>query len=428
MAEGAADVVRHRWLAIRTSCLGALVGIVPGLGGDVATWVCYGHAVQSSKHPERFGHGAVEGLIAPDAANNSKEGGSLLPTLLFGIPGSTSMTLLLGALVAVGIQPGASLVFGRGDLLWTLIWTLVVANVIGALMLAVLGRWVGLVGFVPTGQLVPFALVFIIISALFGSGDVRVLIVLAVLSALGIAFKQAGWPRAPFAIGIVLGAVTERALHQAWGLWGAAFLLRPGAVVLLVLMAASVAFHVFRSSRFRTPPGPPGRTAMPAADLAARDAPGVDGRRDHEALSGPRVDAWLSGLLFLLFSTMTLAAFTYPNPAGTFPVIVGIAGSLLTSVLLVRHVAAARVAVPETQRASPRPHVLMFCWILAAIGLVALAGILVGAAVFTTLFLRVRERRPLTAAVPAALSLPIVLYLVLDRGFQLPLYPGVIWP
>ncbi len=79
---------RHWWLAFRTSIIGAMIGMVPGLGGSAAAWMCYGHAVQTSKTPERFGKGAVEGVIAPETASNAKEGGSLLPTLFFGIPGS----------------------------------------------------------------------------------------------------------------------------------------------------------------------------------------------------------------------------------------------------------------------------------------------------------------------------------------------------
>jgi TctA family transporter len=251
LAVGARDVIRHRWLTLRASCLGAFIGIVPGLGGDVASWVCYGHAVQTSKHPERFGQGAVEGVIAPDAANNSKEGGALLPTLFFGIPGSSSMTLFLGALVVLGVQPGAQLLFSQGGLVWTLMWALALANIVGALMLAALGRWLTFVTFGPGNQLVPFAIIFIVIGALFGTGDVRVLGVLFVLGALGLLLKHAGWPRAPFAIGLVLGAVTERALHQAWALQGARFLLRPGAIILIALIAASVVFHFARQRRPR---------------------------------------------------------------------------------------------------------------------------------------------------------------------------------
>ncbi|MCC7010273.1 MAG: tripartite tricarboxylate transporter permease [Acidobacteria bacterium] len=243
MLTGAMDVIRHRWLALRTSVLGALIGVVPGLGGEVAAWVCYGHAVQTARDPARFGQGAVEGVIAPDAANNSKEGGALLPTLFLGIPGSSGMSILLGALVALGVQPGPQVVLGHVNLAWTLVWTLVIANVLGAVMLAAVARWLTTVTRVPGGRLAPFVLVFTLLGCLVGTAGASSLFVLAVLSMLGVWLARAGWPRAPFAIGIVLGNVAERALHQSLSLWGARFLFRPGAIILLVLVLGSVAYH-----------------------------------------------------------------------------------------------------------------------------------------------------------------------------------------
>ena len=107
-ADGIADVVRHCWLTLRASVIGVAVGIVPGLGGEGRAGCAT--VTRSSRRltPERFGQGAVEGVIAPEAANNSKEGGALLPTLFFGIPGSSGMVLMLGAFVMLGIQPGPS--------------------------------------------------------------------------------------------------------------------------------------------------------------------------------------------------------------------------------------------------------------------------------------------------------------------------------
>jgi TctA family transporter len=246
MRHGLADVVRHRWLTFRASCLGALIGLVPGLGGEVASWVCYGHAAQTSRQPERFGQGAVEGVIAPDAANNSKEGGALLPTLFFGVPGSSGMALLLAAFVTLGLEPGPQLALGHADLIWTLIWALVLANVAGSIMLAACGRWLGLVAFTAGSRLVPFVLVLVIAGCLLASVHVQSLIVMIVLGALGTAMKRHGWPRPPFAIGLVLGSITERSFHQAWAIWGGAFLLKPGAIILFLLIAASVTFYVFR--------------------------------------------------------------------------------------------------------------------------------------------------------------------------------------
>jgi TctA family transporter len=153
--DGVLDVFRHWWLALRTAVIGAIIGVIPGLGGDAASWICYGHAVQSSKTPERFGKGAVEGVIAPETANNSKEGGSLLPTLFFGVPGSSGMAILLGAFIILGIQPGPMLIQTNLDLVWTLIWALVIANVLAVVMFLGIARWLGLLAFVRGGLLIP---------------------------------------------------------------------------------------------------------------------------------------------------------------------------------------------------------------------------------------------------------------------------------
>ena len=105
VAEGVKDVFRHFWLFMRASAIGAVIGILPGIGADAATFLAYGHARQTSRHMERFGHGTVEGVIAPEAANNAKEGGALLPTLTLGIPGSGAMAILMGAFWLVGLAP-----------------------------------------------------------------------------------------------------------------------------------------------------------------------------------------------------------------------------------------------------------------------------------------------------------------------------------
>src|SRR5690606_9955315 len=81
LLSGVAEVPRHWFLVMRSSIIGAVIGMIPGLGGSAAAWICYGHALQTSRTPELFGKGAIEGVIAPEAASNSKEGGSLLPTL-----------------------------------------------------------------------------------------------------------------------------------------------------------------------------------------------------------------------------------------------------------------------------------------------------------------------------------------------------------
>ena len=247
--DGVLDVFRHWWLALRTAVIGAVIGIIPGLGGDAASWICYGHAVQSSKTPERFGKGAVEGVIAPETANNSKEGGSLLPTLFFGVPGSSGMAIMLGALVILGIQPGPMLIQTNLGLVWTLIWALVIANILAVFMFLGVAKWLGLLAFVRGGLLIPFVLVLAMLGSYLSRGHWENLVVIVVLGFLGYGLKRFGWPRPPFVIGLVLGPIAEKSLHQALALWGPAFLLRPISIVLVAIIVGTLAFTFVRGRK-----------------------------------------------------------------------------------------------------------------------------------------------------------------------------------
>ena len=130
--QGIKDVVKNKWLAVRCSGIGTIVGAIPGMGGSVVDWIAYGHVVQSSKDKSKFGKGDIRGVIAPESANNAKEGGALMPTLLFGIPGSGSMAVFLGGMVLIGIEAGPSMITKEINLTYTIIWSLAIANLLGA--------------------------------------------------------------------------------------------------------------------------------------------------------------------------------------------------------------------------------------------------------------------------------------------------------
>jgi TctA family transporter len=251
LLHGVLEVPRHWWLALRTSIIGAVIGMIPGLGGSAAAWMCYGHAVQSSKHPERFGHGAVEGVIAPETASNAKEGGSLLPTLFFGIPGSSGMAVMMGAFLILGLQPGPAMITQHLDVVWTLIWALVVGNIIAVGFLLFITRWIAVLTFVNGAMLVPFIFVLVVLGTYVSEGRWENLPILVGLSALGYGLLRADWPRAPFVIGLVLGKVAEESLHKALQLWGLEFFLRPLSLVLIALITATVAFAVYQNLRPR---------------------------------------------------------------------------------------------------------------------------------------------------------------------------------
>ena len=247
--QGVMEVPRHWFLALRTSIIGAMIGMVPGLGGSAAAWLCYGHAVQTSKNPERFGHGAVEGVIAPETASNAKEGGSLLPTLFFGIPGSSGMAVMMGAFLILGIQPGPAMITKNLDLVWTLIWALVVGNLIAVSFLLFITRWVAVLTFINATMLVPFIVVLVVIGAYVNEGQWENLLILLAMSMVGYAMLRANWPRAPFVIGLVLGRIAEESLHKAMDLWGLAFFTRPISLVLIGMIVATIIFAILRSRK-----------------------------------------------------------------------------------------------------------------------------------------------------------------------------------
>ena len=249
LVQGIMEVPRHWWLVLRTSTIGAIIGMIPGLGGSAAAWLCYGHAVQTSRHPERFGKGAVEGVIAPETASNAKEGGALLPTLFFGIPGSSGMAVLMGAFLILGIQPGPAMLTTHLDVVWTLMWALIVGNLIAITFLFFIIRWVALLAFVNGAMLVPFIILLAVIGSYVNEGQWENLVILVVLSVVCYGLLRYDWPRAPFVIGLVLGGISEESLHKALGLWGWGFFTRPLSLVLIAMILATIAFAIYRGRR-----------------------------------------------------------------------------------------------------------------------------------------------------------------------------------
>lgn len=238
--QGIADIAIHRWMVLRTSLLGALIGVIPGLGGDVAAWLCYGHAAQTSRAPEMFGHGSVEGVIGPEAANNSKEGGALVPTLFLGLPGSSGMAILLIALTPLGISVGPDLVANNQQIVWVMLWALVLSNILAAGVIIFAARWLALISRLKPPHVVPYVYLLSLASIYMSTNEWRFFLVFMLLGLLGVMLKQQNWPRAPFVIGLILGHAAEDALVKSIAIWGGWFFMRPGALILLGLMLISL--------------------------------------------------------------------------------------------------------------------------------------------------------------------------------------------
>lgn len=244
--EGIKDCFRHWWLLVRASAVGIWVGFLPGLGSSVADWFAYAHAVQTEKNTQNFGKGDIRGVIAPEAANNSKEAGDYIPTLAFGIPGGTSTALILIAFTAVGIQPGPDMLTSQLNLTFAVIWTLTLSNIIAVALCMALARPLAKACFVPFYTLVPPIVVFVFIGAFAANFSSYDLVAFLCFSFLGFLMRRYGWPRPPLILGLVLGKKMELYLWLSVARFGMEWLLRPGVIALLVLVAASFAFPVWR--------------------------------------------------------------------------------------------------------------------------------------------------------------------------------------
>jgi putative tricarboxylic transport membrane protein len=249
---GIKDSITRWTLLVRYSLLGAVIGMCPGLGGDVAAFFTYGHAVQTSKHKELFGTGHVDGVIAADSAHNAKEGGNLVPTLAFGIPGGAAMAILLGAFVILGVVPGVEMFTKHLSLVYSMIWVLVLANVIAVIICLPFAVKLARVTFVRTSLIIPFIVVSAGMGAFLTTRNLGNLVVMLLAGLLGYAMKVCKYPRAPLLLGIVLGRISERNLMLSLDLYGPKFIFRPIALVLLLIMIVTI-FYPIVSKRLRKP-------------------------------------------------------------------------------------------------------------------------------------------------------------------------------
>ena len=194
---------------LRCSGIGCLIGAMPGLGGSVADWMAYGHTVQPAKDKSQFGRGDVRGVLAPESANNAVSGGALVPTLLFGIPGSGSTAIFLGGMVLLGIQPGIMLVETQLDLVYTVIWTLAIANVVGAGLCFAASPFVARITTLPYAYVAPFMLMVIFFAAYQATSHWGDILALLAIGVLGLYMRRFGWPRPPLIVGFVLAGRRE---------------------------------------------------------------------------------------------------------------------------------------------------------------------------------------------------------------------------
>jgi putative tricarboxylic transport membrane protein len=246
----AEDWVRSRWAIVRGTVLGFMVGLLPGAGPTVASFLAYTVEKKISKRPQEFGKGAVEGVAGPESANNAAATGAMVPMLTLGIPGSATTAIMLGGLMMWGLRPGPLLFEKNPQFVWGLIASQYIANVMLLILsTAFIPLFVRALR-VPYSILMPLIIVFCITGAYSLKNSVWDVGQMLVFGVLGYAMKKLGYSPAALVLALVLGPLAERALRQSLIISDAGlgiFFLRPIAAVLTVAALVAVAVPMVRS-------------------------------------------------------------------------------------------------------------------------------------------------------------------------------------
>ena len=259
--EGLRDWATNWWLSTRCAGIGVIVGVIPGLGGSVVDWITYGYAVQSSKNRENFGQGDIRGVIAPESANNAKEGGGLVPTLIFGIPGSGSMAVFIGGLGLLGITAGPGMVRQNLDVTYTIVWSLALANVIGAGLCVFLSVYIARLTQIRFTLIAPFIFMIIAFAAFQSRQMLADLVALVAFGIVGIYLRRFDYSRPAFLIGFVLATQAERYVNQLTQIASARFrrsfeagmdyLISPITITVAILIVVSVFLGLKQAKNIR---------------------------------------------------------------------------------------------------------------------------------------------------------------------------------
>lgn len=231
--------------SIKGSLIGTWIGILPGAGGAIASYVSYGEARRSSKHPEQFGTGIVEGVAAAESANNGVTGGAMIPMLTLGIPGDAVTAVLLGALTIQGLQPGPMLFRDNVDVVYPIFVGMLLSNFIMLIMGLIMVKPVSYIARVKKRHLVPVVAVFSVIGAFAESGSVMMVGFAVAFGIIGYLMERYDYPVAPVILSLILGPMIENALRQSLimsqGSWSI-FVTRPiSAGLLLVALLTIIA-------------------------------------------------------------------------------------------------------------------------------------------------------------------------------------------
>jgi putative tricarboxylic transport membrane protein len=247
------EILSRPFLLLWSTFIGLAIGVLPAIGGSAANMLAYDQAKKFSAHPEKFGTGVPEGIIASEASNNANVAGSLVTIMAFGIPGDAVTAVMLGALTIHGIQSGPLFISQNAPLAYGMFAAYILAHPLVLILLALGVRWVLRIVIVPKSILFPVVLVLCVVGAYALGNSMATVYVLLVFGVFGYLMVKFGYPLAPFILGVILGDQIEinlvRSLMTDANLW--LFVTRPISALLLAMAAASIVLSIWQHQRMR---------------------------------------------------------------------------------------------------------------------------------------------------------------------------------
>jgi len=431
---GCKDCIRNWFLVLRCAWIGSVIGAIPGISASVIDWISYGHAIRTEKGAQQsFGRGDVRGVIAAESATNSREGGALIPTVVFGVPGSAGMAILLGAFLMHGLVPGPDMLTKNLGLTYSMVWSIAIANILGSGLCFLFSGQFAKMATLRYTLILPVVLCFVYIGAFEGHRSWGDLISLLFFGIFAWGAKHFRWPRPPLVLGFILGSILERYMFISIQRYGTTWMLRPLVIIMFAMSALSIIRPFIQDVR---------RHGGFRVMLSGYQRPKL--RPSHV----------FPIFLLCLFGVMMAEAAQWNFSAKIIPVIVGTGAILFCTVSLLNEVfrrpeevvgeaeAAAAAATPAVHDPNAKIHMdigsniahlptktillrgaIFFGWMVGFLISMALIGLIPTVPLFIVAFMRIEGRERWTLTLGMALFMTLFIYGLFDQLLSIP-WPG----
>jgi TctA family transporter len=434
--QGSVDCFTHWWLVMRCSWIGSVIGAIPGISASVIDWISYAHALKTEPGAaQTFGQGDVRGVIAAESATCSREGGALIPTIVFGVPGSAGMAILLGAFLMHGLVPGPDMLTKNLPITYSMVWSIAIANILGSGLCYVFSSQFAKLAGLRFTLILPLVLSLVYIGAFEGHRNWGDLYSLLFFGTFGWAVKHFKWPRPPLVLGFILGGILERYMFISIERYGTDWMMRPVVIILFVMALLGLMRPLL--SDIRSHGGVIGL-------LSDFHAPRFAFRQVFPVF------------MLALFAWMLSQAVTWNHKAAIIPMIVGTGAIIFVSLSLLNdmfkgHFHEAREAeraasgvVQEKMHmdiASTISHLPVqtllkrgagfFSWMIFFLLSMAVIGLIPTVPLFIVLLMRIENNEPFRIVIPMAICVTALVYGLFDQLLTIPwppTYLGDFWP